>query len=189
MRWVSEKTGRVVAQVQPNAVVRLEFDGPAPPGAVIRIVEEPEPTLKTLLRALGRKTRRTVTTLRWDVTARVTASGLRSEPFHAVHLPPPETITRLVAQVETQKSPPLLVGRPVQVTFAETVGTDAKLGAPLVPGTELSLGGQRTRSREVRCTAYGAIDPLVSIRALLPSEGLFGRHFARTLEETGFVSA
>jgi hypothetical protein len=84
-----------------------------------------------------------------------------------------------------QKSPPLLVGGPVQVTFAETTGTDAQLGAPLVPGAELSLGRQRTRSREVLCTAYGAIDPLVSIRALLPSEGLFELHFARALEEIG----
>ena len=111
---------------------------------------------------------------------------MASEPsrFHAAHLPPPETVTRLVAQVEKSKSPPLLVGGPVQVTFAETVGTDAQLGAPLIPALDVSLGGQRARSREIRCTAYGAIDPVVRIGTLTPSDSLFEVHVVRALEET-----
>ena len=58
VRWVSEKTGRVVSQVEPNAVVRLEIDGPAGAREAIRVVEEPEPTLRSILGGLGRKTRR-----------------------------------------------------------------------------------------------------------------------------------
>lgn len=184
MRWISEKTGVAVTQVQPNAVVRLEVGGAVAIGGLIRVVEEPELALRTLLRKLGTNTRRPVTTLRWDPSAAVPRGGVRSEPWYAVHLPPAETVTRLVARVGRSESPPLLVGGPVHVTFSDTRGYDAKLGAPVVPAVKPSIGAQRSKTLEISGTAFGAIDPEIRIRALTAAHDLFVTHYARALEET-----
>jgi hypothetical protein len=184
MRWIAEKTGHVVSQVEPNAVVRLEIDGAAAVDELVRVVEELEPAVRKLLRELGRHTRRPLTTLRWDTRASPPTGGLRTQAWHAVQLPPAESVTHLVAEVGRRKSPPLLVGGPVQVTFNETRGIDAKLGAPLVAGLDTSSSVERSRSRTISGTAYGTIDPRVQIRALAANDELIAAHFERKLVET-----
>jgi hypothetical protein len=162
MRWVSDKTGRVVSHGEPSALVRLEFDGPAPPREVIRVIEERDPTVKGDTRKLGTTDAVSSHDASLGPDRASDCSGLSDRAVS--RSPPPaardgHTPARAVGK---RKSPPLLVGGPVQVTFAETLGSDAQLGAPLVPGLAVSLGGHRTRSRE--------IDPLVHVRALVPGD-------------------
>jgi len=160
MRWISDKTDLAVSQVEPQALVRLEVDEPVAATELVRIMEEPEAVLRQLLMRLGRHYRRPVTTLRWDPRATTPRIGLRTEAWHAVQLPPPETPTRLVAQIARRRSPPLLVGGPVHVELERTGGLDAQLGVPIVAGLEASAGGVKRvpewspRPRMVRSTLW-----------------------------------
>jgi hypothetical protein len=54
MRWISDKTDLAVSQVEPQALVRLEVDEPAAASELVRIMEEPEAVLRSLLMRLGR---------------------------------------------------------------------------------------------------------------------------------------
>jgi hypothetical protein len=185
MHWIAEKTGAAVTQVAPNTVVRLKVDGSIAHGEQIKVIEEPEPILRALLRRLGPKTRRPVATLRIDTSAAMKHKGVVSERWHASHLPPPETVTRLVAKVGDDESPPLFVGGPVQVRIRGSRTDDAKLGIPVlekVITAEIKAGS--SRSIEIEGTGYGAIDPDVRIRAITPADELFTRHFQQAIEAT-----
>jgi hypothetical protein len=72
----------------------------------------------------------------------------------------------------------------VQVQLERTRGLDAQLGVPIVRSLEASAGARRTRSCVVSATAYGAIDPLVTIRALTHMDDAFGEHHVRAIDET-----
>lgn len=184
MRWIADKTGHAVSQVQPNALVRLEVDFPVASADHVGLWEQPEGAIRAALRRLGRHTRRPVTTLRWDTSAPVPRGGLRTEAWYAAHLPPPETPTRIIGQLGKLRSPILHVGGPVQVMFTESIGVDARLGVPLIPGLTASTTSRGDRTLVLTGSAYGAVDPHIRLRALIPSDGVFRDHFERALRET-----
>jgi hypothetical protein len=187
-RWISDKTGSAVSHVQPGASVRLEVDGSVALDEVVRVLEEPEPTLRNALKRLGRHTRRPVTTLRWDPWGTTTRHGsVRTTPWIASQSPPPDSVTEVVAEFSGYRSPLLRIGGPVHWRVDEQSKYDATLGAPIVEAIDAGVSASYGRRATVRGTAYAAVDPEVSVRVLAPSDDLFTEYYMRLLRDVGVM--
>jgi hypothetical protein len=187
-RWIKDATGNAVSQVGPGTVVRLEADGAVPVAGVIRVVECPEPAIRRVLTLLGRHRRRPLTTLRWDPwSGSDSYPAVRSGTWLVGEMPPAEKVTRAVALFEHHRSPPLLIGGPVQWQLEERRGLSLEAG-----GSVATLGNLRARvglGRSVTLdgTAYAPVDPLIRADVLVPGDDQFVEHYRRVLEDIAFV--
>jgi hypothetical protein len=102
-------------------------------------------------------------------------------------MPPAEKVTRAVALFEHHRSPPLLIGGPVQWQLEERRGLSLEAG-----GSVATLGNLRARvglGRSVTLdgTAYAPVDPLIRADVLVPGDDQFVEHYRRVLEDIAFV--
>ena len=173
MRWIAEKNGHQVQHVLPGTVVHLETDGPVVPGEPIRVFEEPEAVIRTLLRKFRRDTRQPVAALRWEPMATAPPASIRSSTWQPGQVGFDPTPTRYVAEASGQRSPTLYVGGPVHITESSTAGVEGGLGVPILPAVALRASASAADARAVRWTANGAVDPVLVIRLIGLGDELF----------------
>jgi hypothetical protein len=183
VRWLAEKNGHQVQHVLPGTAVYLEADGAVVANEIIRVFEEPEPVVRSLLRKFGRDTRKPVAALRWDPLAAASAGAIRSGVSRPGQIGFDPTPSRYVAEVAGQRSSTLYVGAPVQITHTGTVGVEGGLSVPLLPAATIGATASREDRRSVSWTANGAVDPIVVLRPIGLGDTLFVSHWQSKLAQ------